>query len=228
MDALGDRMKIQYENRTRYYLPRRTYTIIRIDGKAFHTYTKGLEKPYDKHFNQCMDDAAFVLLKEVQGGLFVYTQSDEISVVLQDFVEQDTQAWFDGNLQKICSVSSSIVTSIFASVHDHPKDLFRKAFFDSRVFTIADRNEVTNYFVWRTRDCIRNSINSLGQHYFSSKELYGENTSEVQEMLHTKGINWNDYEKRFKNGSLQNKNGYIDIPSEGLFNFYLSLLPEIK
>lgn len=171
-----------------------------------------------------MDCAAKHLFNEAQGSLFVYTQSDEISLLLQDFIEQDTQAWFDGNLQKICSVSASIVTALFNLRRSYTTPS-KIAYFDSRAFTIADPAEVTNYFLWRTRDCIRNSINSLGQCYFSQKELHGKNTSEVQDMLLTaKSVNWNDCESRFKTGSLQNKNGYIDIPSTGLYEFYRGLI----
>lgn len=221
MDALGDRMKSSYENRTRYYLPRRCYTIIRVDGKAFHTYTKGLEKPYDKDLNLCMDIAAKRLLEEVQGSLFVYTQSDEISCVSQDFAEQDTQAWFDGNLQKICSISASVVTYEFNKLRPNDK----RALFDARVFTIADPAEVVNYFVWRTRDAIRNSINMLGQAHFSPAEMHGKNTSEVQDMLVSRvATNWNDCEPRFKTGSLQTKSGYVEIPTSNLYSFYLQLL----
>src|SRR6185369_1764528 len=99
MDALGDRMKSQYENRTRYYLPRRTYTIVRVDGKAFHTLTRGMEKPFDNHFANCMTGTCEYLFDEIGGSQLAYVQSDEISVLLTDFKEIDTQAWFDGNLQ---------------------------------------------------------------------------------------------------------------------------------
>jgi tRNA(His) guanylyltransferase len=221
MDALGDRMKCNYENRTRYYLPRRVYTIIRVDGKAFHTYTRGMKKPYDQKLNECMDMAAKSLLGEVQGGLFVYTQSDEISVVSQDFVEQDTQAWFDGNLQKICSISASVVTAQFNFYHDSGKF----AYFDSRVFTISDPAEVANYFVWRTRDAIRNSINMLGQNYFSPKDMHGKNTTQVKDMLILeKYANWNKEPDRFKTGSLQKKSGSVTIPTSNLYQFYSDLL----
>lgn len=216
-------MKSQYENITRYYLPRRTYMIIRCDGKSFYTYTKGLDKPYDTYFNLAMDVSAKRLLQEVQGGLFVYTQSDEISVVAQDFVQQDTQAWFGGNLQKICSVSASIVTANFNQLM-YGESNQKLGYFDARVFTIADPAEVANYFVWRTRDCVRNSINLLGQSYFSAKQLHQKNTTEVQEMLHAIGVNWNAESPRFKTGSLQTVDDNITISQVSLYDFYKELL----
>jgi tRNA(His) guanylyltransferase len=196
-DALGDRMKSQYENRAKQFLPRRTYTILRLDGKAFHTYTRGLVRPYDK---QLMDDMAAVaefLCREVGGARFAYTQSDEISVLLTDFDKPSTQAWFDGGVQKITSVSASLATAKFNELR--PGKL---AFFDSRVFTIPDPAEVANYFIWRQQDATRNSVSMAAQAYFSHKQLNGKSGGEMQEMLWSQhGVNWNDYDPRFKRGT---------------------------
>jgi tRNA(His) guanylyltransferase len=223
-DDLGNRMKEQYENRTRYYLPRRTYTIVRIDGKCFHNYTKGLEKPYDKEFNRCMDLTAKDVLSNMDGSEFVYTQSDEISILLTDFGNLDTQAWFDGNLQKIVSISAGIASAYFNLHHDHG----RVGVFDARAFTIQDPNEVANYFLWRTRDCIRNSISMLAQHHFSHKVLHGKSTTEMQDLLVLeKGVNWNNEPARFKTGSLQTRNESVEIPKDNLFDFYNKLIPRI-
>lgn len=112
-DPLGDRIKSHYENRTKYYVPRRTFTIIRIDGKAFHTFTKGLKRPFDDNFTEWMDRTTEILCKEIQGVKFGYVQSDEISLVLTDFDTITTDAWFGGNIQKMASVSASIATAWF-------------------------------------------------------------------------------------------------------------------
>lgn len=221
-DGIGDRMKRNYEDRTRYFLPRRTYILVRIDGKAFHTYTRNLEKPYDATFNTDMDVAAAYLLGESTGGQFCYVQSDEISLLLTDFAEQDTQGWFDNNLQKLCSVCASLVTAKF-----NQRRPGKVAAFDARVFSISDPAEVANYFVWRTRDCVRNSILVLGQAYFSAKELHGKNTSQVQDMLILEGVNWSEQADRFKNGRLLNRDGGIEIPHSELFSFYRNLIPTI-
>jgi len=112
-DALGDRMKSAYEDRTRYKLPRKTYTLIRVDGKAFHTYTKGLKKPFDEGLISDMNETAAYLCKNIQGAKFAYVQSDEISILLTDFDEITTDLWFDGNLQKMSSIAASLATARF-------------------------------------------------------------------------------------------------------------------
>lgn len=195
-DALGVRMKEQYENRTRFSLPRRTYTIIRCDGKAFHTFTRGLQKPYDVELAMAMGAATLALCKEAQGSQFGYVQSDEISVLLTDFATIQTDAWFDGNVQKIASVAASVVTAAFNS--EYRSDA---AHFDARVFTIPDPVEVENYFIWRQQDATRNSISGLAQAHFSAKQLHGVNNAGMQEMLfREKGINWNDCRTEEKRG----------------------------
>ena len=230
-DDLGDRMKGNYEDRTRYLLPRRTYTIIRLDGKAFHTYTRGLNKPFDKGLFEDMDQAIITILPQIQGAVFAYTQSDEISILLTDFALPTTSAWFDGNLQKMCSVSASLITGEFnrfrarrwshglraemmlaklgqddADVSEYTTEegcVFNVANFDSRLFTISDRTEVMNYFIWRNQDCTRNSLSMVAQANFSHKELQGKSSPEMHEMLHQKGVNWaTDYTDGEKNGRL--------------------------
>ena len=211
-DELGDRMKKYYEDRTRFSLPRRTYTIIRVDGKAFHTYTKGLERPFDEGLVNDMDETACCLCKNIQGAKFGFVQSDEISILLTDFDKIDTDAWFDGNVQKIVSVAASIAAAEFNRLRLRRKfdttiatagtimDLFKWATFDARVFTIPSDVEVENYFIWRQQDTVRNSISSVAQTLYSSKELTGKNMNVQQEMIFQKGINWNDYAAKFKRG----------------------------
>lgn len=205
-DSLGDRMKSFYENRTRNFLPRRTYTIIRIDGKAFHTYTKGLKRPFDENFVDDMDATACYLCKNIQGAQFAFVQSDEISILLTDFETLTTDAWFDGNIQKIVSVSASLATAKFNSLRYRnlpaEKGGFTLAMFDSRVFTIPSNIEVENYFIWRQQDTVRNSIQSVGYSLYSPKEVYGKSTSELQEMCFQKGVNWNDFPAKLKRGRL--------------------------
>lgn len=202
-DDLGNRMKDQYENRTRFLLPRRTYTIIRVDGKSFHTFTKDCEKPYDSKLASAMVYAALELCLEAQGAKFGYIQSDEISVLLEDFETINTEAWFNGNIQKIASVSASIVTRNFNAHYGHPSG----ASFDTRVFTIPDPIEVENYFIWRQQDASRNSLSMLARTHFSHNELEGVNSPGIHDMLMSKGINWNDC-------FIQQKRGIIVRPKE--------------
>ena len=206
-DSLGDRMKSQYEDRTRYALPRRTYTLIRCDGKAFHTFTRGCEKPFDYHLSEAMATATEALCRHAQGAQFGYTQSDEISVLLTDFADIHTDAWFDGNLQKIASVSASIVTAAFNAAGVSAA----MALFDARVFTISDPIEVENYFIWRQQDATRNSIQGLAQAHFSHRELQGVSNAEVQNRLFTeKGVNWNDLSVIHKRGVVVGKDANAD------------------
>lgn len=201
-DSLGDRMK-DYERITKTTLPRRTYTLIRVDGRAFHTYLRGADKPFDFTF---MDDMAYVakaLCEEISGTVFAYTQSDEVSLLVTDFESTGTQPWFGGEVQKIVSISAAIATA--ALQKRRPS---RLATFDARVFTISDPREVGNYFIWRQRDAVRNSISMAAQAQFSHNRLRGVNTGQMQELLWAeKGINWNDYPEEAKRGWVVVKDG---------------------
>jgi len=207
-DSLGDRMKSYYEKITKYFLPRRTHTIIRIDGKAFHTYTKGLKRPFDSGLIEDMNETAKYLCENIQGAKFGYVQSDEISILMTDFDTIKTGAWFEGNVQKIASISASLATGIFNKLRrdrfEDQKDGFMKppslAFFDSRVFTIAQTHEVKNYFLWRQQDCVRNSISSVAQSLYSHTELNGKKCNQMQEMIFQKNINWDKYDAGLKRG----------------------------
>ena len=196
-DALGDRMKRNYEDRYRIALPRRTYTILRLDGRAFHQYCRGVERPFDAAFAADMDATAVSLCAEVQGATMGYVQSDEISLLLTDFATTETEPWFGGNVQKIVSVAASYATAVFNS---RCPGTF--ATFDARVFIIPDPTEVENYFIWRQKDATRNSILMAAQSIYSHKELHGVSTDGMQELLFQKGINWNDYPDVFKRGRM--------------------------
>jgi len=201
-DDLGTRMKTQYEQRTRTFLPRRTYTMIRLDGKAFHTFTRGMDRPYDERFMYAMDYTAMHLCLEIQGAVMAYVQSDEISILLTDFDKITTDAWFDGQVQKIVSVSASMATAFFNEYinHDVQRMNHKRAFFDARVFTIPDPVEVENYFVWRQKDAVRNSLAMHAQSLYSHKKLHGKSQADMHDMIHEAGENWNDLPDGFKRG----------------------------
>lgn len=220
-DPLGDRMKDFYEDRTRYKLARRTNTIIRIDGKAFHTYTKGLQRPFDQGLMEDMNKTTEYLCQNIQGAKFGYVQSDEISILITDYDDITTHAWFDGNLQKMASIAASLATAKFNQLRmarstwegsdiagyleQDDIENFKLAHFDARVFQIPYQEEVINYFIWRQQDASRNSVSSVAQSLYSPKELHGKKTNEMQEMIFQKGINWNDYTPREKRGSVIRK-----------------------
>ena len=205
-DDLGTRMKEQYELRFRQLLPRRTYTIIRLDGKAFHSYCRGLEKPFDYGLVEDMGSTMTHLCKVISGVQFAFQQSDEISLLLTDFATNQTQAWFDGNVQKITSISASICTDHFNTrreLRDPVGCKTKRGYFDSRAFVIPDPVEVANYFVWRQKDATRNSISMAAQAHFSHAQLHKMSTKDMQEMLwFYKDINWNDYPVSVKRGQL--------------------------
>jgi len=224
-DALGDRMKTFYEGIFNHTMPRRTNIIIRLDGKAFHTYTRGLKKPYDTGLNDDMDATTQYLCKNIQGCKCGYVQSDEISLLLTDYDKLETDAWFGNKIQKMVSVAASMATSKFNQLRyiraignqepgtDISKVLstMRVAEFDARVFVIPNQEEVVNYFLWRQQDATRNSISMLAQAYFSQNELHGKKTNDMQDMLMLeKKINWNDEPIRFKRGGFVKKITRVD------------------
>lgn len=235
-DSLGDRMKNNYENRAKTYLVRRMPVIIRLDGKAFHTFTRGLKKPYDKIFHDTMNQTMKYLCENIQCCKLGYTQSDEITLLLTDYDTLTTDAWFDNNVQKICSVSASMATMAFNKYFrrnfpiycgkniddvitdeelEYRHNVYRKfdtAMFDSRCFNIPVE-EVTNCFIWRQQDATRNAIQMLGQCNFSHKELHGKSCNDIQDMLMTqKGINFNDMPTEFKHGVCCVKNRMVCEP----------------
>ncbi|MFI6496880.1 tRNA(His) guanylyltransferase Thg1 family protein [Nonomuraea typhae] len=201
--ALGDRMK-GYEAATRTVLPRRTYCVVRVDGRAFHSFLRHAGRPFDEVVMLAMDRVAEALCGEMSGAVFAFTQSDECSVLLTDFESTGTQPWFGGVIQKIASIAASTATVAFNrsySVRFDPVLEMPMATFDARVFTIPDPVEVANYFLWRQRDCVRNSITMAAQAKFSHKQLHGKSTGDMQDMLWREhGINWNDYPVGAKRG----------------------------
>ena len=222
MDSLGDRLKERFEDRTRYYLPRRAFAVLRVDGKAFHTFTRKCTEPFDSDLITAIDYTAMNMCKEMSGVVMAYTQSDEISVLLCDFQKQDSQGWFDYNVQKMTSVSASLATGFFNSipsgiVGNNPFSHIAKfseldvndwllmadtelAYFDSRAFGIPDKVEVANYFSWRIKDWERNSLQMLARKYYSHGELHGKDRVELHDMLHEASDNWANLGDIYKRG----------------------------
>jgi len=228
-DSLGDRIK-EYENVNRTYLTKKLPVILRLDGKAWHTLTKGLTKPFDSILTESMQQTMKYLCENIQGCVLGYTQSDEITLVLVDYKNIKSSSWFDNNVQKMCSVSASMATLAFNDNYmkivnseitipvsiDFKSDEYQekvykryntyhsklnKALFDSRVFNLP-KEEVCNCLIWRQQDAVRNSIEAVGQANFSQKQLHCKNNNIIQEMLsQEKGINWNDTPTQWKRGS---------------------------
>ena len=216
-DDLGDRMKDYYESRSKTRLTRRMPVIIRSDGKAFHTFTKGVKKPFDKIMVKAMQETMNYLCENIQGCVLGYTQSDEITLVLIDYQNLNSDAWFDYEVQKLCSVSASMATFAFnrnfarlaalepekktKQTNAYTEAASKGAFFDARCFNIP-KEEVTNCLLWRQQDATRNSIHMTGRAYFSHKQIEGLNSNDIQNLLfQEKGINWNDLPTTLKRGS---------------------------
>lgn len=216
MKDLENRMKENYENREKHYLPRRTNTIIRVDGKNFSKYTKGFDKPYDHDMLRAMQTAMVNTAEEIQGLEFAYTQSDEISFYLRDDHSETTQAYLDGNVQKIASITASMVTAYFNQYMNNGKP----AMFDARTFIIPDEVEVENYFIWRNMDAMRNAITTIGRHYLGHKGVYGKSNKEVARILEEdEGLDLNQptpFFNCFKYGTMYHK-GYD--PDRERYNF---------
>ena len=224
-DELGKRMKEFYEARARTYLPRRTPVAIRIDGKAFHTFTRGFQKPFDEVLGNSMIRTMEYLCKNIQGCVFGYTQSDEITLLLIDYKQLNSEAWFDYQTQKMCSIAASMATMAFnkyfqEEVQKHIDDtepifitdeeirlidtysraVEKGAMFDARVFSIP-KEEATNLVYWRQLDATRNSIQMVGQANYSHNVLQGMCCNNIKTMLEVdKGIIWGNYPTRWKRG----------------------------
>ena len=235
-DDLGKRMKENYEQISKTRLMRREPVIIRLDGKNFHTYARNFKKPFDHILMETMQQTMKYLCENVSTCVLGYTESDEISLLLIDYKKLNTQAWFDNEVQKMCSVSASMATMIFNMIfrknaEEETENFYeawnttkeeekyintllkaveKGAMFDSRVFNIP-KEEVTNYFYWRQLDATRNSIQMVGQANFSHKELHKKSCNDIQDMLYEqKGINWNDFSVPEKRGSccIKTENGW--------------------
>lgn len=226
LDSLGDRMKKNYENPYRIMLPRRTNLILRIDGKAFHSLTKQLPKPYSLELMGLFDETTQYCLKEFQGAKLAYAQSDEVSFWLTDYDGLTTNAWFDNNLQKIVSVAASTFTMYFnlhKSEYIHLESL-EGAKFDCRAFIVPELNEVTNYFLWRHQDAVRNSIQMAARSEFSHGKCLDKSCIELQNMLYEIGKPWDKMSSDFKNGRLFTTKEQIDIDAQLTFSAMLDIL----
>ena len=214
-DDLGMRMKDFYEGIPKTKLMRRTPVIIRIDGKAFHTFTKGFQRPFDDILIKTMQETTKYLCENIQGCVLGYTQSDEISLVLVDYQKLNSDAWFDYEIQKMCSIAASMTTMVFnkfftknvkeydmewkcsltpqcveiQKAHSDYMDVLNRAVEKGAMFDARvfniPKEEVTNCIYWRQLDASRNSIQMVGQANFSHNELHEKTCNMIQDMLMT-------------------------------------------
>lgn len=208
--SLGDRIK-RYELAGNHQMPPRQPLVIRVDGRAFHTYTRGMDRPFDKNLMGAMRYSMEKTANQMQGFKLAYTQSDEATFLITDYDNLDTQGWFDYDLSKVVSLSASIFTAAFNrwmwDDRGSPFD-FPDAHFDSRAFTVP-MDDVPNVFVWRQRDWERNSVSMLARANFSHKQLVGKKIPDMHDMLHEKGINWAHLPEDEKNGTFLLRDGSL-------------------
>ena len=183
----------------------RVPAVLRVDGKSFHTFTRGMERPFDRALMTTMQRTMQYLCENIQGCVFGYTQSDEITLVLTDYETIQTDAWFGYRVQKMASVAASMATLAFNRFfqEEYPSrpERFNQAMFDARVFSVP-KEDVCNCLIWRQKDATRNSIQSTGYAFLTKSRMHGLSSDQVQELLWSeKQINWNNYPTDCKRGA---------------------------
>lgn len=209
--TLGDRMKT-YEGAYDQRIIGRLPVVIRCDGKGFSKFTKSInaDKPFDVTFSSVMAEAMRHAASNIEGCLFGYTQSDEITFVLRNDQSLESTPWFGNRIQKMCSVVSSMVTASFNLESIRFNGVNKMAYFDTRVFAVPDIQEAINCLIWRQNDAVKNSI-SAACYYEVAKKIgkktarklmHGLNQNKQQELMFQEtGINWNNYPVKFKRGT---------------------------
>ena len=200
-DALGDRMKLyEMAEAGRRFMPLLPI-MARVDGRAFHSFTKGLKRPFDPLMTRGMIETAMALAEDT-GACMVYTQSDEISLAWHS-TDPESQVWFDGRICKMTSQLAALATlHFYRFVTQHMSwYAFKKPTFDARCWQVPNRAEGANVFLWREWDAVKNSVSMAASTYYSPTELHGKNGPEKQDMLRAKDIDWNDYPVSFKRGT---------------------------
>lgn len=212
-DSLGDRMKF-YEGMGSGddRLMPRIPTVARLDGKAFHTFCRGLERPYDLRLTDLMVNTTKHLVKETAAKIG-YTQSDEITLIWLN-EEPKEMIYFDGRVQKMLSVLSA-QASVYFNKHlaeAMPEKADMEPVFDCRVFNVPTKYEAVNCLIWREMDATRNSVTMAAQSVYSHRELHGKHQGNMHDMLMAKDINWNDYPASFKRGTYVQRETYEKSP----------------
>lgn len=200
-DALGDRCKrFEAAEAGRRAMPG-IPLLARLDGRAFHTFTRGLNRPFDERFGRCMVETTRTLVDDLRA-LIGYTQSDEITLLWWVPASGPQDYPFDGRFQKLASISAGIASAAFARLAaEHLPEKSRSLpSFDARVWQVPTREDAVDVFLWREDDAAKNSLSMAARAHFSHGETHGKGGSELHELLHSRGVNWNDYPARFKRG----------------------------
>ena len=198
--SFGDRMKM-YENQI---VDARTMPLIpvmaRLDGKAFHSFCRDLERPFDQGFHQLMVQTGHSLL-EKSNALICYVQSDEISLCWLAETTK-TQIFMGGRIMKMVSVLAGIAADTFnTTMETYLPEKNSHGLFDCRVWQVPNKTEGANVFLWREQDATRNSVLGLGQAHFSHRQLHRKCQTDIHDLLYKKGVNWNNLPAWAKRGT---------------------------
>lgn len=230
--SISDRCK-EYEELTESKLIRKLPTFARLDGRAFHSFTKGMKRPFDERLHFCMKETAKALIEEFHP-LIAYTQSDEISLYYhyEDDTSETTKMPFNGRIQKLVSNLAGFASSTFcrlvaSSEAEFAKRVEKTPCFDCRIWQVPTKGDAYEVFVWREDDATKNSITMAAQTLYSPKQLHKKDSNDKQEMLFQKGINWNDYPAHFKRGIFLKRQNYMkQLTEEELSKIPLKKRPE--
>lgn len=179
-------------------LPEKSYIILQLDGKAFHTWTKGLALPFDESFVEAMNNVAMALVSNISNVKFAYVQSDEISLVMTDLGSDKTQTYHGNRVQKIVSTSAGLASAVMTRCFPNKN----YAIFDARMFVAPSMEAVNDWFTWRQADAVKNSVRAVGYSQFSAKQLMHKNTQVVKQMLQDCGIPWELYDLGLRQGRI--------------------------
>lgn len=214
----------KYEETSKNRLLSRTPVLIRVDGRAFHTFTKGSQKPYDEVIINAMVYATEMTAKEISGFELAYVQSDEATFFISDYEHYDSQGWFDYEINKIVSIAASAFTAYFNNywykhwttqpvTTEHAENMRKArkiAMFDARAFNVP-YDDVPNAFIWRQKDWIRNSVQMLAQSKFSHQSLQGIDNESIKDALREVGHPWEGLTDKQKYGTFVSPHGTAHV-----------------
>jgi tRNA(His) guanylyltransferase len=214
-DDIGDRCK-RYElaeagRRAMPGIP----LLARLDGRAFHTFTRGLRRPYDERMSACMVETTRHLVDDLQA-LIGYTQSDEITLLWYVPSGGPAEYPFDGRFQKVASVAAGLASTVFyrEMLARIPEKSSATPCFDARVWQVPTKEDALEVFVWREDDASKNSLQMAVRALYTAKECHGKGGAALHDLLHAKGVNWNDYPAFFKRGTYVRRESVVRTFSE--------------
>lgn len=242
--SLEKRMKMYEELNKQFLLPNQ-YVLMRLDGKSFSSFTKKyFNKPFDDDFTWLMQSTMEYLVDNISGAVAGYTQSDEITILLTDKKTKGMEGWFNYRVDKMCSLAASMASAYFninfneySNYKNNNESSYPYPIFDCRVWQVPNEEEVKNVFLWRQRDCIRNSVLQLAQSFYTQKEMLKKNIDELKMMLiKEKDCNWEELNDSIKygmfyfpkkNASNSEKYFYCQMKDDSLNNEFTRIFNDV-